>query len=407
MENITGAAVVAGDYLPTRKFLVDELRKLVVRHSVVIEAPRRFGKTSVIKEFIRQELEKGDESRFTIRFLELEGVETLDQFCLKLYRNLITLYDLRRYGDWLKMVLHDSWNAVAARVPSIGIPEFELELRETTRNLDFTGWRERLAPLLTGIGALDKTVVIAFDEFPDMLQNFAGGSEPLGFVKATDALTAWLRSIRQESHSATSCRFVFCGSVNLRKTLEDAGLGKRMNDTETLRVPPMTEDEASILIKTLAASYGVLVEPDALDLMISKTAYGPPYYGQVMIKALRDSRRTEITLDLLNGIYETMLRSGDHDLNHFDSRLVTYIRSTQELACSRDVLRSLCHDCWHERELYDTVIADSHLDYAAYQRIIDRLIYEGYLTRDITAAGKLSFLSPMLRDWWSCKAGVR
>jgi len=407
MENITGAAVVSSDYLDTRKFLVDELRKLAARHSVVVEAPRRFGKTSVIKEFVRQEREKNNESRFSILFLELEGVETLDQFCLKLYRDLIKLYDIRRYGEWLKTILHDSWNAVASRVPSVGIPEFELELREITRNFDFQTWKERITPLIAGLSKLDKNVVIVLDEFPDMLQNFAGGAEPLGFIKATDVLTAWLRSVRQEYQDAASCRFVFCGSVNLRKTLEEAGLGKRMNDTETLRVPPMLAEEARLLLQTLATSYGILLEPAALDFMVSKTTDGPAYYGQVLIKALRDSRRNEISFELLQGIYDNMLRSGDHDLNHFDSRLNTYISSQPELESSRAILRTLCNDDWHERELYDVVIADSRLDYATYQKVVDRLIYEGYLKRDIDSAGKLSFLSPLLRDWWACKAGVR
>ena len=407
MENITGSAVVAGDYLHTRKFLVDELRKLVMHHSVVIEAPRRFGKTSIIKEFVRQEQEKAGESRFMIRFMELEGVENLDQFCLKLYRELISLYDIRRYGEWLKTVLRDSWNAVASRVPSIGLPEFELELREATRNLDFTAWKERLAPLFSGMNKLDKTVVIAFDEFPDMLQNFASGSEPLGFIKAADALTAWLRSIRQEFSEASSCYFVFCGSVNLRKTLEDAGISKRMNDTETLRVPPMAADEAHSLLVSLAQSYGILLESAALEHMVEKTADGPPYYGQILIKAVRDSRINEISLERLQAIYDGMLRNGDHDLQHFDSRLVTYLPTPQELDCSRLILRTLCHDCWLEKELYETFIVESRLEYAAYQRILDRLIYEGYIKRDITNAGKLSFISPMLRDWWSHKAGVR
>lgn len=70
MENITGSAVTAGNYLASRLFLVDELRKLVLGHSVIIEAPRRFGKTSVIKEFVRQEQEQGEDSRFHVLFLE-------------------------------------------------------------------------------------------------------------------------------------------------------------------------------------------------------------------------------------------------------------------------------------------------------------------------------------------------
>lgn len=235
MENITGSAVVDRNYLVTRKFLVEELRKLVSGHSVVIEAPRRFGKTSVIKEFVRQEQEKGEGSRYIVLFMELEGVETLDQFCFKLYHNLIRLYVLRRCGEWLGSILSKSWNGIASRIPSVGLPEFEVELRDKTRDSDFTTWKERIDPLLAGLDKLEKNVVLAFDEFPDMLLNFAEEAEPLSFKVATDSLTSWLRSVRQE-YGDRNCRLVFCGSVNLKKTLEEAGLGKRMNDTETLRV---------------------------------------------------------------------------------------------------------------------------------------------------------------------------
>ncbi|MBC8394747.1 MAG: hypothetical protein H8E17_19530, partial [Deltaproteobacteria bacterium] len=56
MENITGNPVTSKNYLHTRLFLIEELRSLLSKCSVIIEAPRRFGKTSVIKEFIRQEV---------------------------------------------------------------------------------------------------------------------------------------------------------------------------------------------------------------------------------------------------------------------------------------------------------------------------------------------------------------
>lgn len=407
MENITGSAVAAGNYLNSRLNLVDDLRKLVLNHSVVIEAPRRFGKTSVIKEFVRQEKNKGEESRFHVLFLELEGVETLNQFCLKLYRNLLELYVARRCVDWLTGFLHKSWNAVAARIPAVGLPEFELELREITRDYDFPEWQERISPLLKGVDRLGKRVVIAFDEFPDMLMNFSGSAEPLEFRQAVDLLTAWLRTIRQEQQGAAVCSFIFCGSVNLRKTLEEVGLSKRMNDTETLRVPPMSSDEARLLLQALAQHYGILLEHAALELMVDKTVDGPPYFGQVLIKAIRDTRNNEISLELLRAIYENMLRNGDHDLNHFNSRLDDYIHSTTELACMRAILYTMCNDSWRERELYDTVVADTGPNYATYLKLVNRLIYEGYLKRDLADSGKLSFISPLLRDWWACKSGVR
>ena len=47
--------------------------------SFIIEAPRRFGKTSLIKEFIRQE--EISDTEFNIIFLELEGEENVNDFC--------------------------------------------------------------------------------------------------------------------------------------------------------------------------------------------------------------------------------------------------------------------------------------------------------------------------------------
>ena len=93
MENITGNPVTHNNYLATRLFLVDELRNYVRKSSMIIEAPRRFGKTSVIKEFIRQEEEKGESDKeFTILSLELEGELTINDFCFQLFKELLNLY---------------------------------------------------------------------------------------------------------------------------------------------------------------------------------------------------------------------------------------------------------------------------------------------------------------------------
>ena len=142
MENITGKSVTHKNYLKTRLYLVDDLKNLVKRHSVIIEAPRRFGKTSVIKELIRQENEKTEENKeFNIIFLELEGEESINNFCFKLFRELLNLYYLRKHSEKIGQFLGSAWNAVASRIGKIGISEFELELREKTRELEFSQWK--------------------------------------------------------------------------------------------------------------------------------------------------------------------------------------------------------------------------------------------------------------------------
>ena len=143
--------MVAGDFLRTRLHLIERFTEWADKHSFIIEAPRRYGKTSVVKEFIRQEDEKL-EKHFNVLFFELEGTETPVEFCLKLSNELLSLYRMRNRMDQLQTFFANFWNAVATRVPKIQIPEFELELRQITRDFSFTEWEGKADALDQGPG---------------------------------------------------------------------------------------------------------------------------------------------------------------------------------------------------------------------------------------------------------------
>jgi uncharacterized protein len=128
MENITGYAVTNENYLHTRLFLIEDLKNLFEKGSVIIEAPRRFGKTSVIKEFMRQEKNKGEyESEFNILFLELEGEESINAFCLKLFKELLNLYYILKQLDTISVFLGTAWNVLASRLKKFGILKIDIE----------------------------------------------------------------------------------------------------------------------------------------------------------------------------------------------------------------------------------------------------------------------------------------
>jgi len=406
MDNITGKAVTDRNYLKTRLFLIDELRDFVRKASVIIEAPRRFGKTSVIKEFIRQEgFKEEKEKEFNILFLELEGEDTLNDFCFKLFKELLSLYRYRKRLDKIAVFLGDTWNVLASRIPKIEIPELEIELRKKTRDMDFSQWKEKLSPMFAGLNSFDKKTVIVFDEFPDMLMNFKNkDKEPLSFKNAVDSLTGWLRSLRQKEDDTCKYQFVFCGSVNLRKTLEDIGISKRINDLEPFLIPPMKSGEPEILIEALLKKYTIEIEPDGRHFMVSKIVNGSPYFGQIFMKALREARKMKYTCKEVRSVYDAMLRGGNHDLNHFHSRLNDYL-SPVEKECSGIILKNLCFGGALEKEFFDIYLYD-RCSYEVFLSVVNRLIYEGYITRDINTKGQIKFVSTLLKDWWACKVGV-
>ena len=97
--------------------------------------------------------------------------------------------------------------------------EVGLEIQEKTREYDFSKWKEKITPLITGLNSFDKRTVIVFDEFPDMLHNFkTKGMEPLDFKIVTDSLTGWLRSLRQVQDS--ECKYQL-SVIFLRLVLKD------------------------------------------------------------------------------------------------------------------------------------------------------------------------------------------
>jgi len=406
MENITGNPVTYKNYLHTRLFLIEDLRNLLSSCSVIIEAPRRFGKTSVIKEFIRQETSAGEEHKnFNVLFLELEGEESVNEFCFKLFKELLNIYRIRKKIEEVSQFLGDAWNILASRLIKVGLPDIEFEIREKTREYNFSKWKEKINPMITGLNSFDKQTIIVFDEFPDMLMNFKNKvSELSDFKDITDSLTGWLRSLRQKQDSRCKYQFVFCGSINLRKTLQGIGISKRINDLEPFVIPPINANEAKALIESLAQEYGMEIEDGGIQYMVSKIMDGSPYYGQILVKALRETRETTFRSDKVKAIYETMLRGGNHDLNHFHSRLEDYL-TPLENECSAIILKQLCCETTHEKELYDLFLYE-RCNYEEFQSLVNRLIYEGYIMRDIDNKGNLRFVSPLLMDWWAYKMGV-
>lgn len=227
----------------------------------------------------------------------------------------------------------------------------------------------------------------------------------MNFKETTDSLLAWFRSLRQIQDEESKYRFVLCGSVNLRKTLEEIGLSKRINDLESFSIPPINIDDARLLIEMLAKKYRLEIKPDGMTFMVSKITNGSLYYGQILVKALRETREKLFSLARVKAIYEAMLQRGNHDLNHYHSRLEDYL-SPFERECSGIVLGRLSQGAIHEKELYDLLLHEK-CTYVQFQSVVNRLIFEGYITRDINDNGNLRFVAPLLKDWWGCKVGVK
>jgi hypothetical protein len=400
VENIVGKAVVGDNFLKTRLHFVVELRERVTKNSLLIDAPRRFGKTSVVKEFIFQEKNRTD-NKVNVLFFELEGVESVNKFCHTLFCNLLELDLTKKVIQSSKKLFDGLWNGFAQRIGKLKVFEIEVEVAAITENYDFSQWQQKIEPIIFELNSSDRHTVLIFDEFPDMLLNIKK-IESDNYQRITDSLMAWLRSIREKTSPDAKVHFVFCGSINLKETLSDLGISKRINDLESLKIPPMKSDEARTLFHGLMESTGIEIDLPGLEYMIEKATDGPPYYGQMFFKALVDTGECKFCVERIMAIYTTLIRS-EHYLDHFDSRLDEYMTNENERSCSKQILKHLCSGSMLEDDIFGH-LSESH---DVYQHVLNRLIYEGYIMRDHKNPELMRFVSPLMRDWWAYKKGAK
>ena len=175
-------------------------------------------------------------------------------------------------------------------------------------------------------------------------------------------------------------------------------------DLESFLIPPAAENESRFLIESLSQQYGLQIEPPGVTFMVSKITNGHLYLGQLLFKALIQSGEKEFTEDKVKSIYKIMLRKGNHDFNHFHSRLEEYL-TPLERECSEVILNHLCAGPDYEKKIYDSFLYEK-CSYELFRSVVDRLLFEGYIIHDPDDNGKLRFVSPMLKDWWCCKKGL-
>ena len=211
-EFYTGAPVDPVDLRFREAFLADLWHTLGTGH-VVLTAPRRTGKTSVM-DHLRDHPERG----FSVVSINVQDLTHPADFFLTL---LDGLHDA--HPDFVRDRLAAGWGFVSGalrRVEAIGAGGFKLALREG--DPDWRGnWRRHGDTLLVQARKIGVPILFVIDEFPDMLINLSRENE--GLLRE---FLAWFRTQRQSPALARdSIRWLVGGSVNLDGTLRCPRVG--------------------------------------------------------------------------------------------------------------------------------------------------------------------------------------
>ena len=315
-EFYTGAPVDPVDLRFREAFLADLWGTLRTGH-VVLTAPRRTGKTSVM-DHLRDHPEDG----FQVVSINVQGLTHPADFFQVL---LDGFHDA--HPDFVRDRLAAGWGLVSdalGRVEAIGAYGFKLALRGSDPDWR-ENWRRHGDTFLAQARRTGTPILFVIDEFPDLLLNLSGESE--GLLRE---FLAWFRTQRQSPAPARdSIRWLVGGSVNLAGTLDALGLVDLINDLEDISLPPLTDGDIETFVTDMLSGRDVPFDADVPQRLIARLGRPIPLFMQMATRELyrrwkRDQRRL-VSADVDAVFDELIVGSAARTrLQHFHSRIRQY-----------------------------------------------------------------------------------
>ena len=255
-------SAVSGDQYYDRAEVGDALYRAIAGGSsnVVLYAPRRYGKTSLVKQAIERWADDG----FVCIYFDMMKVDSVETFCEKYAAAVHAACG--RSENIIRLL-----GSLLSRLrPKLSVDESgsaNLELDIASRRFTVSDLEDVLNLPERMFGG-KRTVAVIFDEFQEI-------SEMSGDIPLEGAFRGCIQHHR-------SVRYVFLGSkTHLLKRMFGSHSRPFYNSARILHLDKPSEDESRVFVKSRFASVGIKA-PDAQVERILKMTRNIPYYLQAL-----------------------------------------------------------------------------------------------------------------------------
>jgi len=386
MKNIVGQTPRGKDYFQ-RDYLIKRIyRRLEAGNNIFISAPRRVGKTSIMRHL-------QDKARKDYHFIYIitESIDNSEDYFRKLLEELLrskVIKQITKISEQSKNLISN----ILDRLKSLsiaGLVEFELNGGQAS------SYQKEFEKLLNKLETKDLQIVIMVDEFPQTVENIrikSGNEFALEFLRIN-------REQRQQANA--QIKFMLTGSIGLPVIVKKLGSLQLINDLNMVEIPPLNEEEATEMTQRLLRNYGVKYSQAVIPYLLKKLHWLIPFHIQLAAQEIIDIH--EITGSTLGpqSIDQAFERIANHRNDiYFDSY---YSRLSQgfhgkTLEFVLLLLKSLAQQNVIKRtklkELAQTLEIEGELN-----QILDSLMYDGYINNHLNSQ-EYRFNSSILKLWW-------
>ena len=355
--------------------------------NLLISAPRRIGKTSIIYNLYDEPFE----GYYPI-FIEVESITDSNTFFEEIIDKVFNLDKIENFGGVTRKSLK-TIKAFISKIKKINIDvkgEFALEVKDE-KPIDYY---EELYKFLCELDLEGLKILLLIDEFPVAVENISnskGKEEAILFLKKN-------RRLRQDHNTSEKIQFIYTGSIGLYSVVKNLGATGEINDLQEIRIQQLTISSAKEL--TAALLHDINQEEIDIEYLLEKIEWRIPFYIQLMADEIKDKKDEKPELkgrELIEEAFTELLDHVNIYFDHFRTRL-NKILNQNELNFAKEILAEIsANGTIHSSQIPE--ISAKHSVMEERMRIIEILKYDGYINNnDVKEIYR--FNSPIMREWW-------
>lgn len=383
VKNVTGAPARGNDFF-NRKREVRQMWRRLETDNVLLLAPRRVGKTSLLQHLVDHAEAEG----YQAVYLTVSDQATELDFVRLLCKGLSQL----KGGDG---IFKKAWDRLRSALPDLSLGKVEafgvaLELGPQHER----HWRLVADALLRALREAPGRAVIMIDELP----RFVVALLHLDRERARRFLN-WFREARIDREVSENLRWILCGSIGLDTIVERERMGDTINDLKVESLEAFERPDADALLEALAETHKIELDASVRAAILDRLQWLIPYHIHLIFNALRTRELERVTLADAEAAYADLLHP-THRI-YFDwwvQRLHEELGPTDG-GHALAVLAAIAADPGGARgDTLSALLVSRQVDDGARQRGLLRVLEgDGYLVRQ---DGRYLFRSPLLRDYW-------
>ena len=385
---ITTGQAARGENFFKRPILINKLwRKIDSDSSIIISAPRRVGKTSLMRY-----IEDNPKDKYYIIYVITESVYDENKYYKEIVKAILNCDSVKKKDKVINSI-KDLAKNIFKSIDEVGIDSVKF-----TKNTELD-YYEKFIEIMRTIDLEGHKLIIMIDEFAQTIENI---QQKQGTTYAVHLLQS-NRALRQNGDINNKFQFIYTGSISLEGIARRMDSSKFINDLDILKVTPLSELEGKSLINELLKGLNFTMNDDTINYMIHKIKWLIPFYIQLAMDKIQDIYDGNLLCVIYNDSVDIAIKSMIDENNKFSSwheRLKVYKNTDYKFIIEvLNIIATTEAKMITYNKIHDLAVQYNIVE--TYKDLLNTLIDDGYISNE-EEQRIYTFTSPILRMWW-CK----